>query len=137
MSLRSAFDKVSISKKHGSALMIHKIKQNFALIKFTKHACSENLQLLGVTYTYICPRIRHVVKDPPIQHERTAKVCNAYNSSRECQIGSRRDQTLLAKVRTGKYKELCAYKSLLDISLQSGAARSSAMVTEMPSDRET
>ena len=55
-----------------------------------------------------------MIKDPPIQHERTAEVYSAYSSSRECQIRSRRDQTLLAKLRTGKYKGLRAYKSLLD-----------------------
>ena len=35
-----------------------------------KHACSENAQLPGVTYICICARTRHMVKDPPIQHEK-------------------------------------------------------------------
>ena len=42
-----------------------------------------------------------------------ADVYSAYSSSREYQIGRRRDKTLLAKFRTGKYKGLSAYKSLL------------------------
>ena len=79
-----------------------------------KQACSENSQLPGVTYTSICARIRHIVKYPPIKHERTAEVYSTYSSSRECQIRSRSDQTVLAKLRTGKYKGLHAYKSLLD-----------------------
>ena len=77
----------------------------------TKQERSENAQLPGVTYTSICARIRHMIKDP--QHERTAKVYSAYSSPRECQIRSRRDQTLLAKLRTVMYKGLRAYKSLL------------------------
>ena len=64
----------------------------------------------------ICARIRRVGKVPPIQHESTAEVYSAYSSSRWCQIGSRRDQAQLAKLRTGKYKELRAYKSLLNKS---------------------
>ena len=65
-----------------------------------KQECSENA-LPGVTYTSICARIRHMVKDPPIQHEGTAEVYSAYSSSRECKLRIRRDQTLLAKLRTG------------------------------------
>ena len=38
-----------------------------------KQACSEKAQLPGVT---ICARIRHTLKDPPIQHERTAEQEN-------------------------------------------------------------
>ena len=55
-----------------------------------------------------------MIKDPPIKHERTAEVYSAYSSSRECQIRIRRDQTLQAKLCTGKYKGLRACKSLLD-----------------------
>ena len=59
---------------------------------------------------------KNMVKDPPIQHERTAEVYSAYSSSRECQIRSRRDQTLLTKLHTGKFKGLRAYKIFLDRS---------------------
>ena len=79
-----------------------------------KQVCSENAELPGVTYTSICARIIQMVKDPPGQHERTAEVYSAYRSSRERQIRSKRDQNLLAKLRTGKYKGLRAYKILLD-----------------------
>ena len=71
-----------------------------------KEVCSKNVQLTGVNYTFIWARIRYMVKDPHIQHERTAKIYSAYSSSREYQIGSRRDQNLLKKHRTGKYKKL-------------------------------
>ena len=42
-----------------------------------KQAFSENAQLTGVTYTSICTRIKHMVKYPPIQRERTAEVYSA------------------------------------------------------------
>ena len=80
-----------------------------------KQACSENAQLPIVTYTSICAEIRQVVKDPPIQHKKTVEVYSPHSSHRECRIVSRKDQTLLAKLRTGKYKELRAYKSLLGV----------------------
>ena len=79
-----------------------------------KQACYENTQRQGVTYTSICARTRHVVKASPVQHERMAKFYSEYSISQEFQIGNRRDQTLLIKLRTEKYKGLCAYKSLLD-----------------------
>ena len=55
-----------------------------------------------------------MVKDSLIQHERTAEVYSACSSSREFQMESRKDQTLLAKLLTEKYKGLRAYKILLD-----------------------
>ena len=58
-----------------------------------KQACSKNASLPGVTYISICARIRHMIKEPHIQHERTAEVYSAYSCSRECQIRSRSDQT--------------------------------------------
>ena len=58
-----------------------------------------------------------MVKFPRIYHERTAEVYSVYSTSREFQIQSRRDQTLLAKLHIGKYKGLHAYKSLLDGSV--------------------
>ena len=60
-----------------------------------KQVCSENGELPGVTNTSICARIRHMIKNPHIQHERTAEVYSAYSSSKKCQIQSRRDHTLL------------------------------------------
>ena len=53
---------------------------NEIAVPVVKQACSENAQLLGVTYTSICARIRNIVKNPPIQHERTAEVYSAYSS---------------------------------------------------------
>ena len=82
-----------------------------------KQVCSENGELPGVTNTSICARIRHMIKNPHIQHERTAEVYSAYSSSKKCQIQSRRDHTLLTlqtQLRTWKYKALRAYKTFLD-----------------------
>ena len=68
------------------------------LLKFNEDNSLGNETLLqnrrakpGVTFT--CARIRHLVKDPSIQHERAADVYSAYSSSRECQIGNRKDST--------------------------------------------
>ena len=94
-----------------------------------KQTCSKNVQLPDVVSTAIYARTRHVVDNPPIQHERTAEVFSAYSSSRECQIWSRRDQTLLAKHLTGKYKGLLAYKSLLD-----GPGSTSPLCNQEPQD---
>ena len=48
-----------------------------------KKVFSENAQLPGVTYTSICARVRHMVKDSPIQHERTVEVYSAHSSPLE------------------------------------------------------
>ena len=45
-----------------------------------KRVCSKNGQILSVTYISICARIKQMVKDPPIQHERTAEVYSTYSS---------------------------------------------------------
>ena len=68
-----------------------------------KQACSENAKQPGVTYTAICTRIRHVVNNQSIQHERTALVYSAYNSSKKKLDGKqKRPDSLLAKLRNGK-----------------------------------
>ena len=58
-----------------------------------KQAYSENAQLPGVTYTSICARIKHMVKDPPIQHKerlrylaRTAPLENAIYEAEETRL---------------------------------------------------
>ena len=48
------------------------ILENEIADSVAKQACSENAQLPVVTYTSICAHIRDMMKDPPIQHERTA-----------------------------------------------------------------
>ena len=46
-------------------------------------------------------RLRSLWKDMPSSHERTRKVYSAYSKSKEEEVLSRSDQTLLAKLRTG------------------------------------
>ena len=90
-------------------------EQSDILANSAKQACSENMQRSNVTYTATCVRIRHMVKNPPIQNDMImAEIYSAYSSSREGQIENRRDQILLVNSVLRKYKGLRAYKSLLD-----------------------
>ena len=107
-----------------------------------KQACSENVQLPDVTYTAICARIRHEVKDPPIQHGTTAEVYSAYSSSRECQIESRKTE------ETRLYRQNSVLKSTKECSLTKALDESDPtcplcnqapqdLQHWLPSDRET
>ena len=68
----------------------------------------------GVSFSSACATIRHALRDPPIAHQRSAEVYSALSSVKEKEIQSRADQTLLAKIRSGKFTGLRAYKHLLD-----------------------
>ena len=75
-----------------------------------------NRRALKTTYMSICLSTINVVKYPPTRYEKTAEVFKAYSSYRELQVINWTHQTLLTNIFTGKYKELCAYKSHLDVS---------------------
>ena len=79
-----------------------------------KAAVAEGGTNLGLTYKSICSMVRASFKDPPIQHQRTMEVYSALNPEREKLVKSREDQTLLAKLRSGKYIGLRAYKHTID-----------------------
>ena len=64
----------------------------------------------GITYGGICSQIRAAFENPPIEHARTTEVYSALDPKKEHRITSRRDQTLLAKLRSGKYIGLRAYR---------------------------
>ena len=68
----------------------------------------------GVSFSSACATIKHALRDPPISHQRSAEVYSALNPVRERMLTSRADQTLLAKIRSGKFTGLRAYKHLLD-----------------------
>ena len=68
----------------------------------------------GVTYTSICSAIKAAVKDPPIQHLRTKEVYAAYSRERESGVHNRSDQSLLAKLRSGHWTGLRAYRARVD-----------------------
>ena len=67
-----------------------------------------------VTFSSVCSRIRAICKDPPICHDRTREVYSSLCADREKNIKTRSDQSLLAKLRTGHYTGLRAYRSRID-----------------------
>jgi ribonuclease HI len=66
-----------------------------------------------VSYGSACARIRHITKDI-ITHSRTKEVYSSFSKDREKNIKNRSDQSLLAKLRSGHYIGLRAYKSRID-----------------------
>ena len=61
-----------------------------------------------------CAQISLCIKDPPIAHERTRVVYEGYSRGRESSITNRSDQALLAKLRSGHYMGLRAYRHRID-----------------------
>ena len=62
-----------------------------------------------ITFASACSHIRAFCKDPPPQHQRVSQVYEAFSQQRERLITTRRDQTLLARLRSGHYLGLRAY----------------------------
>ena len=81
-------------------------------------AAKEAAELEGpyqpIHYSSICCRINTISKDPPSKHLRTRKVYSNFSKSREILINNRSDQSLLAKIRTGKTTLFKAYKNEID-----------------------
>ena len=69
-----------------------------------------------ISYNSACTIIKKITKDPPNTHPRTHKVYSALSRDRERLIKSREDQSLLAKLRSGHYVGLRAYKNRIDPS---------------------
>ena len=67
-----------------------------------------------VSFNSIKAEIKKATKDPPPTHERTKKVYAFYSRKKEKEVTSRKDQTLLAKLRSGHTTLLAAYKARLD-----------------------
>ena len=60
--------------------------------------------------------VKKITKDPPNTHPRTHKIYSAFSRDRERLIQSREDQSLLAKLKSGHYVGLRAYKNRIDPS---------------------
>ena len=58
--------------------------------------------------------IKRNIKDPPISHLLGHEVYQRYKLQFDDCLTTRRDQTLIAKLRTGKWKGFREYKSRLD-----------------------
>ena len=63
-----------------------------------------------VTYGSACSHIRSYTRDPPPTHPRVKEVYAAFSQDRERRITSRRDQSLLAQLRSGHYIGLREYE---------------------------
>ena len=68
----------------------------------------------GVSFSSACAAIKRCIKDPNIQHHRTAQIYASLSEKNERKIKSRSDQSLLAKLRSGHYRGLRAYKNRID-----------------------
>ena len=64
----------------------------------------------GVSYSSVCAATKRATGDPPIQHLRTRHVYASLNARREREIPTRSDQSLLARLRSGHYLGLRAYR---------------------------
>ena len=82
--------------------------------KAAKEASELEGPFAPIMYSSICCRIRFLNKDPPSAHIRTQKIYSEYSKTREIEITNRSDQSLLAKIRTGKTILFAAYKNEID-----------------------
>ena len=79
-----------------------------------KEATSLACQYHPSRYKSICAKIRQVTKDPEPTHDRPREVYADYSHRKEGDVKSRRDQTLLSKVRSGETTLFLEYKAKLD-----------------------
>ncbi len=77
-------------------------------------AAGQNHLDCPVSYGSSCANIRCVIKDPQIAHERTREVYGSFSKERDNKILSRKDQSWLAKVRTGHWIGFSAYRHRVD-----------------------
>ena len=68
----------------------------------------------AVTYRSICSKIRQLTKDPPPTHDLPKVVYAEYSKRKEREITCRRDQVLLAKIRSGETTLFREYKARID-----------------------
>ena len=69
-----------------------------------------------ISYGSACAHIRERTRDPPPVHQRVKAVYEALSTTRERQITNRRDQTLLAQLRSGHSTALQAYRHRIGIA---------------------
>eukprot|EP00116_Pleurobrachia_bachei_P008604 sb/3468866/ len=56
-----------------------------------------------VSFAAVKAHIRRVIKDEPVQHQRTAETYKNYNKDKDKDIKTRKDQVLIARLRSGHY----------------------------------
>ena len=64
-----------------------------------------------ISYKSACATINRLVIDPPTSHPRVAKVYEKFSAVKEKAISSRKDQVLLARIRSGHALEFEEYRA--------------------------
>ena len=68
----------------------------------------------GISFNAVRQLIRRNIVDPPGEHQLSRAVYDHYKLKNDEPLRSRADQTLIAKLRTGKWRKFRAYKSRID-----------------------
>ena len=79
-----------------------------------KHATTLDEQPGAISYKGVSALINATITDPPISHERTKIVYSKLSKKNEMKIKTRKDEVLLAQLRSGKHKAFGDYKVKLD-----------------------
>ena len=67
-----------------------------------------------VSFAAVKAHIRRVIKDEPVQHQRTAETYKNYNKDTDKDIKTRKDQVLIARLRSGHHNGFRAYQHRID-----------------------
>ena len=88
----------------------------------------------SISYKSACATINRKIKDAPTEeweHARSAAVYSAYSEVREKTVTSRKDQVLLARVRSGKYLGFAEYRTRIKKTDDSSCARCGAAIEDL------
>ena len=88
----------------------------------------------SISYKSACATINRQIKDAPTEewdHARSATVYSAYSEAREKTVTSRKDQVLLARVRSGKYLGFAEYRARIKKTTDSSCARCGAEIEDL------
>jgi hypothetical protein len=79
-----------------------------------REATQVNGPTRAVSFSAAKQLIKRNIQDPPIEHPLSKDIYSHYKLRFDDCLTSRADQTLVAKIRTGKWKKFRKYKSRLD-----------------------
>ena len=63
-----------------------------------------------ISFNSAVATIKAKIKEPPIEHQRTAAVYSAFSAEKEKRVTNRKEQEMLALVRSGHYLEFAQYR---------------------------
>ena len=66
-----------------------------------KEATTQMSEPRAVTFRGITPQIKIVIPDEPTEHDHTREVYQEFSRSREMKVTTRKDQVMLARIRSG------------------------------------